>query len=990
MSAISLFRRIALGTAVLGAAWIVQSCSDSPASPTTDPVANVAVTLQSDSFVVGDVVQALAVATCAHGHVLERTVVWSSTNALVATVDGNGVVTALAPGQVEIVATAEGIRGTAPASVLVPATAIHASFSVDTLLPGEETQITVVLTDADGNALERTVQWSSADPTIATVTSAGVVHAVAVGTTTVKAAYADLVATIEILVRAPVGSVLVTPVTASIIIPNTLQLSATVQDPGGETIDRPVTWVSGDPAVAIVDATGLVTPVARGTVSISAYAEGKSGMAEITVSPAVDAVTVEPALASVDVNETVQLGAVLLDADGNPLNRTVAWATSDPAIATVSASGVVTGVAPGTAVMTATIEDKSATATITVLVPVASVTIDAAPTMLDIGESAQLTATALDANGNGLNRPITWTSSHPSVASVDATGYMRGLNEGTTTITASARGKSGTLTVEVLTPVASVTLDPPSGALAPDGTLQLDAVILDGYGRRIGREVTWTTSNAAIATVDQAGLLTGVTPGTVTITATARGKSGQGSYVVQVPVASVDVTPGDTAISVGQSLQLSATPRDANGAPLSRQVDWTSSNPAVATVGSTGLVQAMGVGVTTISGTSEGKFGSITLTVRTPVASVEVTAPSGEPLTVGATVQLTVTVRDAQGTVLTDRHVRWSSADENIATVDETGLVTGVARGSVAITARVENESGSATIRVVGENEGTLGNNLSYPVIFSEGVGITGQPVVLDAGLRPTAEEGIVVDALPFFPATNEPDYDQYYMQQGPNTWQATWLDGSGGASQGAEVAWGDNLLHHTFNTHQNIRIEVALYAYQAAPATGYQMTYLYGDGPTEMQGTDGTTVDTMPTIFSVTPRLIIQKLDDVTHEPIYTAYDGTIAERLGGEEAENTFGSEVNVSGKIVYGFNLMIRNITVPADIHKYGWWRATFILNDTATVGGTLLQRNATLDRLVEASEEAPTYVPQIDPAQNTTWIDFSVISASGGGGGGGEHM
>src|SRR5437773_589908 len=97
-----------------------------------------------------------------------------------------------------------------------------------------------------------------------------------------------------------------------------------------------------------------------------------------------------------------------------------------------------------------------------------------------------------------------------------------------------------------------------------------------------GRTVTWSSSNTTVATVSNSGLVSGVTPGTATITATSEGKSGTSSITVtNVPVASVDVTPPSASVQAGQTVQLTATPRDAGGNPLSgRTVTWSSSNTA--------------------------------------------------------------------------------------------------------------------------------------------------------------------------------------------------------------------------------------------------------------------------------------------------------------------------------------------------------------------------------------------------------------------------
>ncbi len=278
----------------------------------------------------------------------------------------------------------------------------------------------------------------------------------------------------------------------------------------------------------------------------------------------------------------------------------------------------------------------------------------------------------------------------------------------------------------------------------------------------------------------------------------------------------------------------------------------------------------------------------------------------------------------------------WSSSDNAIATVDHDGLVTGVARGTATITVMSEGKSASASVRVAGEVT-TVGNNLSYPVVFTEGIGLTGLAVTTDPGVRPTAEENILVDQLPFWYAGNVADYnDTYYLQQGANTWQAEWLDGTTAGMQQAEVAWGDNLTGVEFNTHQNIRIEVVLNDFGGRQLSGFNMTALYGTGEAEMQGTDGTTALFTPTLYSVMPRIIIEKLDDTTREPVLKVFEGTIYDAFGGD-GPGSFTAEVNVAGKLIYGYNLMIQNLTFPGDLHKYGWWRVTFQLDETGQVGG-----------------------------------------------------
>src|SRR5437867_4536154 len=337
---------------------------------------------------------------------------------------------------------------------------------------------------------------------------------------------------------------------------------------------------------------------------VTATASGITGTAILSVTDvSVASVAVSPAAATVSVGGTQQLGAVLKDASGNVLTgRTVTWASSNSALATVSGTGLVTGVAAGSVAIAAASEGKSGTAAVTMAsVPVASVTISPTAPNMYVGGAVQLTAIPKDAAGNALvGRAISWTSSNAAIATVSASGLVTGVAVGAATITATSEGQSGTAAVTVSSvPVAAVTVSPATATVFVGATTQLTATPKDAAGNVLtGRAVTWTSSNAAFVTVSATGLVTGVAAGSVTITATSEGKSGSASVIV------------------GQTLQLTATPLDANGLPLAgRLIAWASSAPAVAAVSTGGLVTGVAAGSATVTATSEGRSGAAVMTV---------------------------------------------------------------------------------------------------------------------------------------------------------------------------------------------------------------------------------------------------------------------------------------------------------------------------------------------------------------------------------------
>lgn len=255
-------------------------------------------------------------------------------------------------------------------------------------------------------------------------------------------------------------------------------------------------------------------------------------------------------------------------------------------------------------------------------------------------------------------------------------------------------------------PVASVQVTPLSSTISVGQTAQLTATPKDAAGGTlVNRTVTWTSTNASVASVSSSGLVTALAVGgPVTIVATSEGQDGSAIVtVIPPPVASVSLSPATPSLTPGAVVQLVPTLRDASGATLTgRVVTWSSSNNAVATVSGAGLVTAVAVGgPVTITATSEGQTGTAAVTVVAPVVTTVSISPAITSVSSGGTTPLTAIARDQNNVLITGKVFTWTTSNAAIATVSPVGLVTGIAAGGpVTMTAAVDGKSGMASVTV--------------------------------------------------------------------------------------------------------------------------------------------------------------------------------------------------------------------------------------------------------------------------------------------------
>ena len=428
---------------------------------------------------------------------------------------------------------------------------------------------------------------------------------------------------------------------------------------------------------------------------------------------AVDSVTVSPSTLNMTEGDTQKLQASVSPSDAT--DKTVTWSSSNDQVASVS-GGTVTAIKAGTATITATAGGKKGTCTVTVaakVFPVTGVKLDITSKELTEGESITLKATVEP--DNATDKSVTWSSSANDVASVDQNGKVTALKAGTATITVTTKdgGKKATCAITVklkVIPVTGVTLDASAMEVDEGFSFMLTATV--NPDNATDKSVTWSSSDAAVATVSQTGEVTGVKKGTATITVTTNdgGKTATCTVTVIARVASVSLDKDALELAEGESSTLTATiaPDNAN----EKSVTWSSSDEAVAKVDQTGKVTAVkkGTATITVTTTDGGKTASCTVTVIAKVASVSLDKNEME-LTEGESATLTATVLPENAN---DKSVTWSSSDEAVATVDQTGKVTAVKKGTATITVTTNDGGKTATCAVTVKRPTTEGGNEGY------------------------------------------------------------------------------------------------------------------------------------------------------------------------------------------------------------------------------------------------------------------------------------
>ena len=461
----------------------------------------------------------------------------------------------------------------------------------------------LVATVLPSNAEYEGISWASSNPTVAIVNQ-GTVAAVKAGKTTITASAGGKSVTCSVTVSAKyidVTSITLDKAELTLRIGNSDILTATVKP--DDATDKSVKWSSSDASIVKVD-NGKVTALKSGTATITATAGIWVAQCIVTVLVETESISLDKSELTLAIDETATLTATITPADASDKNIT--WTSSNEQVADVY-DGTITAIAPGTATITAECSGKKAECKVTVIIPVTGISLDKSELTVAVGENATLKATITPSNAT--NNTITWTSSNADVATVD-NGTVRALKAGTTTVTAECNGKKAECKITVIVPVSGITLEKTELSIAIGETATLTATITPTDAT--DQNITWTSSNTAIATVEN-GTVTGLKTGTTTITAECGGKKAECVITVYIPVDSVTLDKTEITMFVGTATTLSATVKPDNA--KDKTVTWSSSNESVAIV-TNGVVTALKAGTATIKASCSDKEATCSVTVK--------------------------------------------------------------------------------------------------------------------------------------------------------------------------------------------------------------------------------------------------------------------------------------------------------------------------------------------------------------------------------------
>jgi len=490
----------------------------------------------------------------------------------------------------------------------------------------------------------------------------------------------------------------ITPRDPTVPLGSTLQFTATVTDPYGNTPPDAVDWrVSGGGAI---DGAGLFTPSTLGTYTVRAFAGFRFDATSVTVVPGpLASILVSPPSAVVDSGNTQPFTATGRDAWGNAVPVSPVWSVDGGG--SIDPGGVFTAATVGTWTVFANESGVSGSASVTVVVaPLASILVDPPTASITADQTRLFNATGYDAFGNVVPISPTWEVGNGSIAA----GLYSPWSVGTWTVYANDSGISGNASVTVSAGApSSIVVTPASATITADATQQFTATGYDAHMNPAPVNPIWSVTNGSISGT---GLFSPSSVGTWTVAATDGLLSGTATVtVIAGGLARIDVSPPGATITADQTQPYTAAGFDAEGNVVPISPAWSTDGGSIDTAG---LYSGGPVGAWTVTATDGLVSGTASITV-TPgaLASIVVTPPTAT-VTADQTLQYTAAGYDAKGNVVPISPV-WSSDG---GTIGVTGLYTGGPVGDWTVTATDGPIFGTAAITVT---EGALASIVVTP-----------------------------------------------------------------------------------------------------------------------------------------------------------------------------------------------------------------------------------------------------------------------------------
>ena len=547
----------------------------------------------------------------------------------------------------------------------------------------------------------KTLTWVSKNPAIATVDNTGKVTAVGAGNTEVGVTTSNgKTASCTVTVLVPPTDIKINSDNFSLDKGSSKTLTATVEPE--DCTDKSVVWATSNSDIISVDENGKVIAENIGTAKITATTADGKIMASCDVTGVIPIASLKLDQSELSmIKGTDQTLTATIDPPDTTDEKTIAWGSTNPAVATVDSFGKITAVARGMTVISAQVGSHVAECTVTVTVPATGITLNKSNTTIVKGTDETLKVTIFPEDTTNIE--VGWTSTDESVATVDGTGKVTAVSVGSTIITATSHdgGYTAQCNVTVVIPVTGVTLNKSELHLIKGNGAALIAAIspVDATDQA----VTWSTSNPLVATVDNTGHITTVGGGTVTISVKTHDGdfSASCSVTVTVPVSGISLDKTTLTLIKGTNGKLTAAfaPEDATD----KNVIWSSSDSNVCTVDDAGNLTALNSGTAVITAKSEdgGFTAQCNVHVNVPVAGLKIMDTYGHDNTgivaynsiwMDGTQQLKAVVSPSDAD---DKSVIWWSSDPDAISVDENGLVKGTGNGIGTYTIYCKTNSGN-------------------------------------------------------------------------------------------------------------------------------------------------------------------------------------------------------------------------------------------------------------------------------------------------------